>query len=180
MDSEPSTIDSVTSCYNRLPSGYISEHEAPVICSVNQKGYTHLKTTHMKTKIIIAGIIVAIVSAFAVTRAKAQQPEQPAIKIVPAAQKDMIKIIYAYHTNQSVKVNFSTSEGLIKSDEIRGKDFDGGFYKKYNLQNINDNTVWVEVTSPELSATFKLKSMNGKWIAELEKTTYNYPSVALN
>ena len=134
----------------------------------------------MKTKIIIAGIIVAFVSAFAVTRAKAQQPEQPAIKIVPTSKKDMIKVIYAYHTNQSVKVNFSTSEGLIKSDEVRGKDFDGGFYKKYDLQNINGNTLWVEITSPELSATFKLKSTNGKWIAELERTTYNYPTLALN
>jgi hypothetical protein len=39
---------------------------------------------------------------------------------------------------------------------------------------------WVEISNSALSVTYRMKSQNGKWSAQLEKTTYTNPIVAMN
>jgi hypothetical protein len=131
----------------------------------------------MKTKTIILGVVVAAISTFTISKAKAQEP---AVKIVSTIDHDVIKVIYGYDTNEAVEVKFINAEGLLKTDKISGKDFKGGFLKKYNIEAMRGSAFQVEVESPELSVTYKMTTAkNGKWSAQLEKTTYNYPIVAL-
>jgi hypothetical protein len=136
-------------------------------------------TNHMKTKTIIFGVVIAAISIFTITNTKAQGQE-PAIKVVPGAQPDMIKVLYGYDTDKLVEVRFTNADGIIKTDRISGKDFKGGFLKKYDVENMKGSSFWVEVESPELSVTYKMTAAkNGKWSAQLEKTTYNYTIVAV-
>ncbi len=132
----------------------------------------------MKTKTIILGVVVAAISSFTISKAKAQVQE-PAVKIVSTTDHDLIKVIYGYDTNEAVEVKFITADGIVKTDKIYGKSFSGGFLKKYNVEKMQGG-FWVEVESPELTVTYKMTTAkNGKWSAQLEKTTYNYPIVAL-
>lgn len=133
----------------------------------------------MKTKTIILGVVVAAISTFTISKAKAQSQE-PAIKIVSTIDHDVIKVIYGYDTNEAVEVKFINADGILKTDKINGKTFSGGFLKKYNVEKMQGGAFWVEVESPELTVTYKMTTAkNGKWSAQLEKTTYNYPIVAL-
>ncbi len=133
----------------------------------------------MKTKTIILGVVVAAISTFTISKAKAQAQE-PAVKIVSTIDHDVIKVIYGYDTNEVVEVKFINADGIVKTDKINGKHFSGGFLKKYNVEKMQGGAFWVEVESPELSVTYKMTTAkNGKWSAQLEKTTYNYPIVAL-
>jgi hypothetical protein len=133
----------------------------------------------MKTKTIIFGVVIAAISSFTISKANAQAQE-PAVKIVSSIDPDMIKVIYGYDTNEGVEVKFTNADGLLKTDKIRGKDFKGGFLKKYDVEKMRGNAFWVEVESSEVSVTYKMtEAKNGKWSAQLEKTTYNYPIVAL-
>ncbi len=133
----------------------------------------------MKTKTIILGVVVAAISTFTISNAKAQSQE-PAVKIVSTIDQDVIKVIYGYDTNEAVEVKFINADGILKTDKINGNAFSGGFLKKYNVEKMQGSAFWVEVESPELSVTYKMTiAKNGKWSAQLEKTTYNYPIVAL-
>jgi hypothetical protein len=134
----------------------------------------------MKTKTIIFGIVIAAVSSISIaTKAQVNQPD---IRIVPIDNPNVIKLIYGYNTQESVKITFTQSDNTtILTDKINGNDFVGGFQRKYDMRKIEDNIFWVEVTSPELSARYKVAhDKNGRWSAQLEKTTYNYPIVAFN
>jgi hypothetical protein len=151
----------------------------PVICSVEQKN-KKLKTTNMKTRILVFGAVVAAISTLAVSKSKAQG-QSPEIRIISTNERDLIKLIYNYETSKAVDVKFTDADGFVKVDKISGKDFKKGFLKKYDVEKMRGNAFWIEITSEELSATYKMVSAkNGKWSAQLEKTTYNYPTVALN
>lgn len=131
----------------------------------------------MKTSTLIFGMVIAIISTLTIGTAHAQ--DEPAVKVVPGHEKNTIKVIYAYNTAESVDVKFVTDKGLFEKDNINGKDFKGGFIKKYNLESLKQSTFWVEVDSKELSVVFKMiPSKDGKWTAQLEKTTYNHIALA--
>lgn len=130
----------------------------------------------MKTRILITGAMVVAICAFSFT-AKAQ--EEPAIKVVPAMEKNTIKVIYGYFTGESIHITFSDANGFISSDRIRGEEFERGFIKKYKLQRSHASPVWIEVSNSKLAATFKLTEVkSGKWLAALEKTIYTNRMVA--
>jgi hypothetical protein len=146
---------------------------------VNQKMKNTKNKNYMKTKTIILGVVVAAISTFTISKAKAQAQE-PAVKIISTIDHDVIKVIYGYDTNEAVEVKFINADGIVKTDKINGKAFSGGFLKKYNVEKMQGGAFWVEVESPELTVTYKMTTAkNGKWSAQLEKTTYNYPIVAL-
>lgn len=131
----------------------------------------------MKTRTLIFGMVIAVISTLTISTARAQ--DQPAVKVVPGLEKNTIKVIYAYNTAESVDVKFLTGDGLFEQDNINGKNFEGGFIKKYNLESLKGGTFWIQVDSPELSVTFKMiPSSKGKWTAQLEKTTYNHTALA--
>jgi hypothetical protein len=169
----------VTSCYNRLPAGDILPSPGAVICIMNATNINTLNTFNMKTRTIVLGVVVAVISTLSVSRARAQGVEQPAVKVIPTGEKDVIKLIYGYDSQQSVDVKFMDANGIIGNDKIKGKSFEGGFSKKYKVTRESGDAFWVEVTSPELSVIYKMTAAaNGKWAAQLEKTTYNYAVVA--
>jgi hypothetical protein len=134
----------------------------------------------MKTKTIIFGIVIAAISSISITT-KAQL-NQPEIRIVSVNDPSVIKVIYGYDTQETVNVTFSeANNAIILTDKINGEDIKGGFQRKYNMRNIEADEFWVEVTSSKLAAKYKVAhDKNGKWSAQLEKTTYNYPIVAFN
>jgi len=154
--------------------------EHAVICSVNQTLENTKTNNSMKTKIIIAGVIVAAVSVMTLRNAQAQNQQSPSVKIISTTQKDVIKVIYAYNSEESVNVKFSNREEVLKTDKISSKDFEGGFSKKYNVEQMDSKPFWVEISNSALSVTYRMKSQNGKWSAQLETTTYTNPIVAMN
>lgn len=133
----------------------------------------------MKTKTIILGIFVAIITTFTFANSNAQGLDEPAIKVVPTSEKDVVKVIYGYHTNADVQVKFVSLDGTLKVDKINAKDFEEGFIRKYSLKDIQRNDLRVEVSGSEVSATYFLKHIDGRWVAQLEKSSYNHPIVAL-
>lgn len=130
----------------------------------------------MKTRILLAGVVVAAISAFSLS---ANAQEQPAIKVVPANEKNTIKLIYGYDKNQTVDISFSDKMGVIRTERIKAKNFNHGFIKKYKIARDQYDALWVEVKSDDMAVTYKLIApKEGQWTAQLEKATYNYPTVA--
>lgn len=130
----------------------------------------------MKTKLAIALLTMMVVVA-----SYARQTSDATVKILPAKEKGVIKILYAKEIEKWVEVKFFTEEGIIATDEIKGKDHPRGFLKKYDLRRVNLENYWVEITSPDLSVTYKLTgSDNDNVTAQLEKTitTYHHSMVA--
>jgi hypothetical protein len=133
----------------------------------------------MKTKIILAGVLVAAISTLSLSSSVAQSIEQPQVKIVPAKTDDQIKVIYHYSSTDLVEIKFMDETGLFSTDKIKGNSYTQGFMRTYNVKRSHTEPFWVEVSSPELTATYKLTSdKNGRWISQLEKTTFNYAVVA--
>lgn len=134
----------------------------------------------MKTRILVLGLAVAALSVLSVKVSKAQNLAEPAVKVLNANQ-NQLKVIYGYSSSQEVEVKFVGSEGIIETDRISGKDFGAGFIKKYDVRKLKGKAFSVEIDSKELSVTYKLTpAKDGKWLAQLEKTTFNYPVVASN
>jgi hypothetical protein len=132
----------------------------------------------MKTKLIILpGIITAFMTVVTV---KAQSNE-PAVKILPTTEEGIIKVLYAYSTDEFVHVNFYNEDGTIATDNVKARNFPKGFFKKYDINNITGNTFWIEVKAANLTATYKMtKSKKGTFVPLLEKTTYNHEVIAAN
>lgn len=129
----------------------------------------------MKTRILLAGVAVAAISAFSLT-AKAQ--EQPLVKIVPGTERT-IKLIFEHQPKNNVSVKFSDADGLISADKINASSYDRGFIKKYQVNRNKADAFWVHVTSKDMDLTYKLTAeREGQWTAQLEKATYNYQTVA--
>lgn len=135
----------------------------------------------MKTKAIICGVVVAAISSFVMSQARAQVQDIPAVKIISTDQADVIKVIYAYSTSAPVTIKFLNSEGIAYEERLTGRDVEKGFSKKYDVEKMKNDDLWVEVDGQEIAATFRLSpSKNGKWSAQLEKVTHNFPVLALN
>lgn len=134
----------------------------------------------MKTKTLILGVVIAVVSALTVGHAKAQDGQLPAVKIIPTEDSDVIRLIYAYDSREPVTVAFLNEDGIFFEDKVQGENLATGFIKKYKLRPTPGHDIRVEVSSLELSVTYRLMvSKNGTWTAQLETTTYNYPVVAM-
>jgi hypothetical protein len=135
----------------------------------------------MKTKMLILGVMVAAISSMMVSRVQAQENPLPAVKIISTDLSDEIKVIYGYDARTPVSISFSGESGVFFHDKVKGVNLEKGFSKKYKLSPTPGNEVWMEVSSNELSVMYKMVvSKDGKWVAQLEKTTYNYPIVAMN
>ena len=134
----------------------------------------------MKTKMLILGVVIAVISAITVSRAKAQDGQLPAVKIISTDISDVVKLIYGYDSREPVMVKFLGKDGIFFQDRVKGENLISGFSKKYKLRPTPGSDIRVEVSSNELSVTYHLTvGKNGKWTAQLETTTYNYPVVAL-
>jgi hypothetical protein len=133
----------------------------------------------MKTKTtFLAGLMILAAMSFTSTNVQAQA--DPAVKVLPTSETGILKVLYAYPNQKTVQIKFYNESGLIGLDHVNKK-FEKGFSKRYDLNKLSEGNYWVEITSPELSVTYKLEgSKEKKWISTLEKTTYSYPLVATN
>ena len=129
--------------------------------------------------LITAGLLILSTSVIPVN---AQQIDDPAVKILPTAQKGILKVLFAYDTDQSVNVKFYNEEGELALDKIKGGTFHNGFSKKYNVRKLSSGNFWVEVSTATMSVTYKITESRGgqTYTPLLEKTSYNHPLVASN
>ena len=131
----------------------------------------------MKTQsIILAGLLMIS----GIVAAQAQEINEPAVKILPTTKRGIIKVLYAYNSGQSVLVKFFNEDGVLLTDKIKGKEFNNGFIKKYDVRNIATETFFVEISSETMSFIYKLTaSADGKDLTPvLENASYKYPAVA--
>lgn len=129
----------------------------------------------MKTLILLTGVIVALAVSFAVTA----QSNDPAVKILPAAEQGTLKLVYAHDSRNPVVVKFIDENGLLKTDRIHAGSFNHGFIKKYDVNRIQATSFWVEVSSGDLTVRYKMvNDHKGRLVPYLEQTTYNHPMVA--
>lgn len=129
----------------------------------------------MKTRVVLAGMIVAALGAFTVS---AQSLDEPAIKILPASEQGKLKLLYARDTEKAVKVEFIGENGLLQSDRINAGSFEKGFIKKYDVSRIKEKNFWIEVSSGDLKVRYKMVAKDKSFVPYLEQTTYNHPMVA--
>ena len=135
----------------------------------------------MKTKAIICGMVVAAISTFIMSNARAQGQDVPSIKIIPTDRANVIKVIYAYSANSPVSITFRSPEGLVYEETLAGSSVERGFSKRYDVNKLKNEDLWIEVAGQKLTATFKMApAKDGKWSAQLEKVIYNTSTLALN
>lgn len=124
----------------------------------------------MKIKTLILGLAVAILSAISLTEAKSQTLDQSLVTVLPDAQKDLIKVIYNYNSNDNVVVKFIDADGLFLTDRIKATAFDRGFVKKYEVNRSRGDEFLLEVSNPEFAITYMLSTnKDGIWVAEFQK-----------
>lgn len=134
----------------------------------------------MKTRTLILGVVIAVISALTVSHVKAQDGQLPAVKVIPTDETDVIKVIYGYDSREPVMVTFLGEDGIFFQDKVQGENLTNGFSKKYKVRPVQGKEIHVEVSSLEISVKYRLTvSDRGKWIAQLETTTYNYPVIAM-
>jgi len=131
------------------------------------------KTKYMKSKIILFGMVVAVIGIFTISETNAQTADAIGVSVIPTNRHDVIKVIYANGSNEAVELNFLDADGLIKHDKIDAQSFDKGFSKKYKVNRLPADAFWLEVKNPEMSVTYKVSNQDGKWLAEVEKTVTN-------
>lgn len=133
----------------------------------------------MKTKSIITIALIGIVSLTALT---ANAQSEPAIKIVPAVNEGIFKLIYAYDSHEPVQVKFFNEFGVLAVDKIAPKEFQNGFSKKFDTRKMEGGDFWVKISSADLSVTYRMvESKKGKsYQPVLESSTHESVLTALN
>jgi hypothetical protein len=133
----------------------------------------------MKTTFAIAASLVLLLSA-ASFHTRAQQSNEPAVKILPTTDKGIVKVLYAYDNDQEVSIRFFNEVGTLCFDKVKANAFENGFTKKYDISKVFPQDFWIEVSSPAMSATYKMIKRRGQKAYEpvLEKTSYNHPTIA--
>ena len=126
-------------------------------------------------------IVLLAMVAFLGNNLQAQSLDESRVKIIPTANRDELKVIYAIETTEPLKVKFLTENGVVASDKIKGS-FPKGLLKRYDVSNINDHDFWVEISSPEMSLTYRIVPSANKqsFTPYLEKVTYNQVLVKAN
>jgi hypothetical protein len=127
----------------------------------------------MKTKIAFVVTLAFGILSFAFAQT------DPSVKIIPTAQDGILKLVYGYPYSQSVEVKFYNQDGMLATDRINAKEEQKGFIKRYDLRQLSTGVYRVEVSTSQLSVTYKLVGKKGtKWSAELEKSSVNYLTAA--
>jgi hypothetical protein len=132
----------------------------------------------MKLKSMIMAVGAMIL--FAAINVNAQSQDDSRVKIMRTGEPGVIKLLYAINTDEPLQVKFSTREGQIASDEIKGGPYPKGFLKKYDVRKINGNDFWIEVSSSNMTVVYRVVPARDRktFIPYLEKTIYNHGLVA--
>jgi|SRR5688572_25307508 len=127
-------------------------------------------------------IIVLIgMLAFLGGKLQAQVLDEPLVKITPTANPHILKVIYGAETFGPLNVKFITRSGVVGSDKIEVGSYPTGISKRYDFKYINESDFWIEVTSPQMSVTYRISPLrNGGFTPYLEKATYYQAVVRRN
>jgi hypothetical protein len=98
-------------------------------------------------------------------------------KVLPTEGRGFIKLLVADNPGKTVKVKFYGDEGIIATDEIRGKDAQG-FIRRYDLSRVSEKNFLMQVDTQNASFTYQLTRNSEGIIAELRETTLTYPVLA--
>jgi hypothetical protein len=133
----------------------------------------------MKTLKVVA---VVMLLGVAVTTTYAQG--DPAIRILPAIERNMLKVLYVHDNTHSVQVRFYNDDGLNSTEVIDKETFQHGFLKKYDIHRVRGKSFWIEVSDNTQTVTYKMMPADDKktFVPYLERAVYNppHPLVASN
>lgn len=118
---------------------------------------------------------------FAGGRATAQLGEESRIKVIQTHEPGIVKVIYGFNPEGPLNVYFNSPTGRVGADKIEGN-YPAGISKKYDVRKLSNNDVWVEITSPFVSVTYRLVPSKDRqtFVPYLEKTTYNHRLMVAN
>ena len=108
----------------------------------------------MKLKTTIFAVALTVLSA--TVFANNGSTGDPVIKILPSKAASTLKLLYVSDMKGSVLVNIYGDKGLVRRDRIRGKEFEGGFLRKYDLSDLKAGTYQVEIISEGMSVKYEL------------------------
>jgi hypothetical protein len=130
----------------------------------------------LKSMIMMVGAMIL----FAAINVNAQSQDDSRVKILRTPEAGVIKLLYAINTDETLQVKFSTREGEIASDKIKGGPYPKGFLKKYDVSKINSSDIWIEVSSSNMTVVYRLVPSKDRkaFTPYLEKTIYNHELVA--
>jgi len=130
----------------------------------------------MKTKFILAALAFVVSASFAMAQG------EPAIKVLPTNQKGILKVLFASETGSEVIVKFYEDGQLVGTDKIKGKSFQKGFVKRYDVDHISGTNFKVEVEAENMTVVYQILESRGtlSYDPQLLQTTYNYPLTASN
>lgn len=117
---------------------------------------------------------------FIVFSANAQEANASRVKILPTAEAGILRVLYAMETHETIQVKFFSEGSLVKTDKIKGGPYKKGLSKRYDVRGINKKDFQIEVSSPDLTVTYIVKSSNDRktFVPHLEKVIYNNLFVA--
>lgn len=130
----------------------------------------------MKTKVLT--LLIVALGSFAIV-AKAQTQTESTIKVLPTCTPGTIKVLHAASVEKPVSITFLNADGKISSDRITGS-FPKGVMKRYDVSNITDSNFLVEVTSKDVTVTYRVTASKDrkKHTPMLEKVEYHNQFVA--
>lgn len=129
----------------------------------------------LKSMIMMAGVMVL----FAAIGVSAQTQDDLRVKILRTPEAGVVKLVYAYNTDENLHVRFVTAQGEVASDVIRGS-YPRGFMKKYDVKELYKDKFWIEIASDNMTMIYRIvPSKDGKrFTPYLEKTIQNHELVA--
>jgi hypothetical protein len=122
----------------------------------------------MKTNFLLIAVVVAMLTS---VTSFSQTPNDPKVKILPSADRDILKVLFVSEINEPVTVTFFKGSEIVATDKISGRSYSKGFLKKYDVGSINDKDFTIEVKSAHQSATYKVipSISSGGFVAQLER-----------
>ena len=108
----------------------------------------------MKLKTTILAVALTVLSAAAFANKGANG--DPVIKILPSQEANILKLLYVNDMDGTVQVKFYKGSALIKRDRVKGKDFEKGFVKNYDLSELKAGIYQVEIVSEGMSVKYEL------------------------
>lgn len=106
----------------------------------------------IKTTIFALALVVISSAAFATNGSTGD----PVIKILPSKTANTLKLLYVNDMDETVQVKFFDNNGLVKRDKIKGKDFEKGFVRNYDLSDLKAGIYQVEIISGGMSVKYEL------------------------
>ncbi|UII33966.1 hypothetical protein LVD17_09075 [Fulvivirga ulvae] len=84
------------------------------------------------------------------------QQSQIGAKILPSAEKGLVKLLYVNPGEKQVSINFYGEKGLLFNEKIKSNQFKNGFIKYYDLKSLKSGKYWIEIADSEISVRYEM------------------------